>query len=305
MIIEKQARDTLTAFELDIDDELHFTLKSGQTRRIQLVHCYAKVESTTLKEPGKPEPGGMTRYRFHCTLLIDGISVSMGRYVGSQDSFYQPWEIMGLRIWFDACTDIFEFMREQHGPCKPRKRARFAVQDATDRICPTLLHPWCPLPPQTLRIEQCYRGDDCWLGAYDGADAHGGLDINHRAGTPLWTPVSIDDHFFFNALANGDNNNRWRGFKRWQDGSTWILQSHHLIRLLVPEHEPIQAGTNYAESAGVWTGNHEHTHFVFKVIEPGQSEEDAIALDPWILFWQMYRDRELTNAPEPGRMRSL
>lgn len=118
-----------------------------------------------------------------------------------------------------------------------RKAARFAVEDASARICPVLLHPWCPLPEGGLRIEDCYEGSDCWMGPYFGADAHGGLDINHPAGTHL------------------------------------------------------------ADGAGVWNGSHEHSHFAFKVIEPGEDDADAIPLDPWILFRQMYQDRRITQAP--------
>jgi hypothetical protein len=46
-----------------------------------------------------------------------------------------------MRIWFDGTQDLFDYMLETHGPCKPRKHARFAIQDATRRICPVLLHP--------------------------------------------------------------------------------------------------------------------------------------------------------------------
>jgi hypothetical protein len=80
---------------------------------------------------------------------------------------------------------------------------------------------------------------------------------------------------------------------RWPDGAEWVLQSHHIISLLVPEHEPIPAGTHYAEAAGVWVGCHEHSHFVFRVRDYG----DDIYLDPWILFWQMYQDRAHTSSP--------
>jgi len=294
-VIEKTARDTLTAVELDVSDELRFTLANGETRSVVLQGAGAGIYHTTLDEVGKEQPGAVTNYRFSCRLTIDGVSVSLGREVATQRSFYEPREVMGLRIWFDACDDIFEFLTEDHGACRPRRRARFAVQDAAKRICPVLLHPWCPLPPGGLRIEDCYRGEDCWLGAYHGAAAHGGLDINHPAGTPIWAPVAIDDHFLFDRLEDGANNNRWRGFHRWPDGSTWALETRHVIRLLVPEHESLPAGTRYADGAGALIGAHEHSHFVFKVREPGDEEENEILLDPWILFWQMYRDRELTT----------
>jgi len=46
------------------------------------------------------------------------------------------------------------------------------------------------------------------------------------------------------------------------------------------------------------TGSHEHSHFVFGVVEPGA--EESILLDPWILFRQMYEDREATTAEHRG-----
>ena len=293
MLIEKTARETLTAVELDVGDELQFRLADGTVRHLMVEKTSAAVHETTLANPGVPQEGARTVCRMHCRIRIDGHSVNLVRWVGCQRSFYQPWDLFGLRLWFDAVADLFAHLNETHGDCKPRKRVRLAVQDANLRICPVLLHPWCPLPLGGLRIEDCYDGSDCWLGPYFGADAHGGLDINHPAGTPLWSPIEIHDHEMFNSLARGDENNRWRGVHRWPDGSTWILQSHHLIRLLVPEHEGFPAGTRYAESAGVHVGTHEHSHFVFRVCEPGASRDEAILLDPWILFWQMYQDRQI------------
>jgi hypothetical protein len=296
MILERIARETLTAVELDHGDVLLFTLASGQTRRIEVKRTAAWVYHSTLKEPKKEQSGAVTNYRFNCTLLIDGHSVTLNREVATQQSFYQPWELFGMRIWFDAVDDIFNFLVETHGVCRPRKKLRLAVQDATKRICPVLLHPWCPLPEgDSLRIQDCYNGEDCWMGAYFGASAHGGLDINHPAGTPIWAPLEFHDHFLFNTLGK-ENNNRWRGLHRWPDGSTWILQVHHVIRILFKEHEPIPAGAHFAEGAGVLNGDHEHSHFVFKIREPGAAEADDILLDPWILFWQMYQDRRLTVA---------
>ena len=192
---------------------------------------------------------------------------------------------------------IFEFMREQHSPCRlqansavqlpPYRQVRLAVQDASARLCPEFLHPWCPLPAGGLRIESCYRGEDCWLGAYNGASAHGGLDINHPKGTLLAAPFGLDDHFLYNATAWGHTNNRWRGVRYWGGGVMWILTSCHMVRLTVPEHTPLPGGAVYAEGAGVWVGAVEHSHFGFAVVDGGE----LIRLDPWILFWQMYRDQ--------------
>ena len=296
MVIDKRARDTLTAVELDVGDELRLTLGDGRTRSIVVRGTGAAITHTTLSRPKTEEAGAVTNYTFHCALDIDGVRVVLGREVATQNSFYEPREVMGLSLWLDAVDDIFDFLTEGHGECRPRKKARLAVQEAGRRLCPVPLHAWCPLPEGGLRVEDCYNGEDVWLGAYFGAAAHGGLDINHPAGTPIWTPIAFDDHGFFNHVDRGDNNNRWRGVHLWPDGSKWILQVHHVIRLHVPEHQPLAAGTLLADGAGVWIGSQEHSHFVFKVVEPGDADDQAILLDPWILFRQMYRDRRLTTA---------
>ena len=125
------------------------------------------------------------------------------------------------------------------------------------------------------------------MGAYDGASAHGGLDINHPRGTPLFSPIRVDDHFLYNSTAMGHINNRWRGIRRWANGAQWVLQSCHMTHLTVPEHQPLEGGQQYAEGAGVWVGAHEHSHFAFAIFDCGE----LIRLDPWILFWQMYQDQ--------------
>lgn len=289
--IERKAKDTLTAVELDPGDELHFQLADGKVRVIRLLETSAHVFETNLPEPKAGFPEGVTRIWTVMKLEIDGLRVELTREVGSQRSFYEPRVVMGMRIWPDAVLDIFNHINDTHGGCAPGRQARLAVQDATLEDCPVLLHPWCPLPEGGLRIEDCYDGLDCWMGAYWGADAHGGLDINHPAGTPLWTPLPFDDHYLFDSLEKGANNNRWRGLCHWPNGATWILQSHHVVRLLVPEHQPLMAGQHYADAAGVLCGSHEHSHFVFAVEDYGQT----IRLDPWILFWNMYRDRKRTS----------
>jgi hypothetical protein len=220
--------------------------------------------------------------------------------VSTQRSFYEPWLIGGVRIWFDAVDNIFEFLTEAHGECRPQRHARFAVQDESLGICPETLHAWCPLPEGGLRIGNCYRGEDCWLGAYNGASAHGGLDLNHSKGTPLWAPVDIHDHFYFNSLELGHNNNRWRGIHRWENGSEWILQAHHMTALTVPEHRPIRKGEQFASGAGVLSGAVDHSHFVFKVHDEGET----VLLDPWILFRQMYQDQVAYAADGKGEPRA-
>lgn len=306
MIVRRQAKPTLTVLEMVHGETLEFSLMSGRTLLIELIDTDAEIIHTTLREPGIEEPGAKTVYRFWADLRIDGTDVRLEREVGTQASFYEPWEFCGIRIWLDAVDAIFDFMRETHAPCRlqencmygapPRRQARFALQDETARICPDVVHPWCPLPDGGLRIESCYRGEDCWMGAYDGVSAHGGLDINHPEGTPLYAPFNLNDHFLHNSTEMGHNNNRWHGIRQWDARTTWILTSCHMTHLTVPEHTPLRAGTRYAKGAGVWVGAAEHSHFGFAVLDHGQ----LIRLDPWILFWQMYRDKAASNTAEGG-----
>ncbi|MBI5723154.1 MAG: hypothetical protein HZA50_04285 [Planctomycetes bacterium] len=290
--MKRKFKDTLTAIEMNRGEYEEFELLCGDVVRVELVKTSARVLRTTLKQLRVEEVAGRTDYSFDCVLKINGREHVLEREVSTQRSFYEPWEIAGLRIWFDAVDDIFDFLVEAHGECRPHKHARFGIQDASLRICPDHVHPWCPLPEGGLKIENCYRGEDCWLGAYHGASAHGGLDINHPRGTPLWVPLDIDDHFYFNSLKMGHNNNRWRGIHRWPNGAEWILQAHHMTELTVREHEPIRKGRQFASGAGVLSGVVDHSHFVFKIHDCG----DTISLDPWILFWQMYQDQKAGKA---------
>ena len=286
-IVRKIAKDTVTAVELNRGETLQFTLRSGRVWSMELLATSAAITETNLKQIKVKEKAGKTNYHFDCRVKVNGQELLLQREVTTPKSFYQPWLIDGVNVWFDAVDDIFEFLNEKHGECRPRAHARFALQDATLGICPEPVHPWCPLPAEGLKIEMCYTGEDVWLGAYQCADAHGGLDINHPPGTPLWAPIDIHDHFYFNSVEMGHNNNRWRGIHHWANGSQWVLQAHHMTRLTVAEHVPIRKGEQFADGAGVLSGVVDHSHFVFKVHDEGQT----ILLDPWILFWQMYRDR--------------
>ena len=131
------------------------------------------------------------------------------------------------------------------------------------------------------------------MGAYYGADAHGGLDINHPAGTVLVAPLAFDRHDFFNHISQGANNNRWRGECDWPDGTRWALQAHHIIELLVEPGQPLPAGMPYATSAGM-TGLFEHSHFVWAIKH--QKDDEEIRVDPWLLFRQMLLDRAVMTA---------
>ncbi len=297
MIHARQARETLTAMEMNHGDTLKFRLCDGSEVPIELLDTGAEIMETNLPLPLAEDRAGRTTYRFWADLRVDGQEIRYEREVGTDRSFYEPLTVAGVRIWLDAVDDIFTFMLETHGPCRLNPvcksqppfyhQARLAVQDASLRICPERVHPWCPLPEGGLRIEMCYTGEDCWMGAYFGASAHGGLDINHPKGTWLHAPIDLDDQFLVHSVTNGWNNNRWHAIRHWPDGSVWVLRSAHMVKQLVAEHTPVRAGTAYAEGAGVWVGQAEHSHFAFAVLDHGS----FLRLDPWILFGQMYQDQ--------------
>ncbi|MHC4158399.1 MAG: PKD domain-containing protein [Planctomycetota bacterium] len=280
LIIQREAKDTLTAVELNCGETLRFKLLNGQTRQLSLHETSAEI---LLKGHGA------TLYHFTCRIAIDGHEMLMERYVGCQESFYEPYVINGMRIWFDAVADIFDFLREVHGKCKPAKNARFAVADASIPICPEEVKPWCPLARDFIDIKDCYNGDDCWLGAYHGVEAHGGLDINHPKGTELYTPISLDDQYLYNSINRGEGNNRWVGIRKWPNGDVWKIMVSHVRKLLHPQHQPLPAGVHFAEGAGVEVWAHDHSHFIFTVTgEDGQE----IRLDPWIIFWQIFENNK-------------
>lgn len=294
MTINRKAKGTLTPVELDHQDNVRFELTSGAVAEFVLLDTGYRVVSSDLESFDCPVEGAKTVYRFWCDVLVDGEKHRLEREVPTQKSFYQPWVIAGVRIWLDAVSDPFAsdggFLLEKDESigirCCPGKKARLALQDAAVSICPEKLHPIMPLPKDGLDIRGCYRGEDCWMGTYKGKFAHGGLDINHPKGLPLRAPFDLDDQHYFNSVSAGDKNNRWRGVRAWEDGSAWVIQAHHMTALTVPERTPVKRGVQFASGAGVLSGVADHSHFVFRVVEDGRE----YLLDPWILFWQMYRD---------------
>lgn len=313
--INLSAKATLTAVEMDHGDMLQFRLQSGRIFHLVLEDTEAAIIE-------KVEPGGII-YTFSARVRVDGQSMTLRRYVCSQECFYEPYVINGVRIWLDTVKAVFDLIpirypRKGNLRCLPRKSARLALQDMTKRICPDETAPWIDDGRERLKVGDCYNGDDCYLGPYLGQACHVGLDVNHEKGSVLSAPIHFDTHAYFNSLEAGDNNNRWRGIRRWPNGDIWALQSHHLIQLLVPPNRPLKKGARYATTAGVHVGSHEHTHFEFKIGRsqqkggPDESTSDSssiavtidfddqsirtqenpevIHLDPWILFWQIFED---------------
>lgn len=288
-----EARDTVAAIEMDPGDVLRFKLRNGQIRTLSLEGASAQVLESNLRTPRKAQGDGGTLYLIKAEVRVDGHPMMLMRYVGSQESFAEPYVVNGMRVWLDFVSDALALMTDNHGgnsACAMRRRARFAVNDARDPLAPVPLRHWMPMKRPFIDIANSYNGDDAYMGGYQGAECHAGLDINHPKGSPLFAPIDIHDHYYFNSLAKGDNNNRWRGISKWPNGDTWTLQAHHMVDLLVPEHTPLKAGQMYGAAAGVLPGNNEHSHFVFRTRAPGQTED--VMLDPWMLFWQMFQQEK-------------
>lgn len=272
------ARDTLTVVEMNHGDVLHFKLKSGQRRSFTLKETSARIIE---------QPRGGIVYSFDCHLLADGEPLLLRRYVCSQETFYEPWVINGVRLWLSSSQSVFKLVPIRYPDVHHKLDADAVVvlQDATLPICPQPMKLWFPIKQHFIDVGDCYNGDDPWLGPYLGQACHVGLDINMPKGTPLCAPIDIDDHWIF----SGDH--RWRGVRRWKNGDVWGLQSHHVDKLLLEENTNISAGTQYAEGAGKGVGSHQHSHFEFRlgreVLNRGRL--GGIEIDPWILFWQIFQ----------------
>ena len=288
----RKAKATLTAIEMNKEDTLRFTLRNGDIRTMVLKDISSDIIITNLGKLKEDQPGGATLYHFTCQVLIDGHLMKMERYVGSQESFYEPYVINGMRVWFDGVNSVGQIIKDEHGgkssESVPKKHGRFAVTDVINRIAPSRLYPMYPVTENFLRIANSYNGDDCFMGAYNGFELHGGLDLNNPAGTPHFTPFPVEDHYFLQSLEKGDNNNRWRGIHTWENGDKWSIQNHHMLNLRIPEHTPVGAGVYYSDGSGVHFGDHTHSHFVFRV--KAKDDDTEILLDPWILFWQTFED---------------
>lgn len=297
------AKDTLSVVEINPGEVVEFTLANGEKRTFELVSTEARVLYTNLKNAKRAEPGGGTIYEMVCNLKADGQPMQLRRYVSSQESFYEPYVINGVRLWLDAVADVADFLTYNHGECRPNAQARLALQDATLRICPEEVFAWYDNPQKFIDIAEVYNGDNTWMGPYAGADAHNGLDIRQRAGTLNYAPIRFDDHYLFESLAAGDNNNRWRGVRDWSNGDRWMLQVHHVMSLLPAEHTALEAGQALCTSGGVKYGGHEHSHYVFR-IKPAGSEQEVM-IDPWILFWQAFEDSKLRESALRAQMQPL
>ncbi len=309
-VYEINTKSTITVIELDEGDEVKYKLQTGRIVHLKLIKSNTEIVFSTINLPGQGRSTDASVFKMKCIVNIDGQNFEMRRYVPVQESFYEPYYVNGLRIWFDALKSLDQFYNENHGNCLPKKQVRLTLHDATLPICPEEISNWCILPENYPDVKLCYRGEDTWLGTYFGTDLHGGLDINMPSNAPLWAPISFDYNYTFNSLKSGHNNNRWRALKHWENGDSWTIQTHHHNELIVPEFKEIKKGIKYAYTAGTLAGAIPHTHFVFRVKQP---DFDEFFMDPWIIFWQILENNKAkSNALQakidpvsPGRTGSV
>ena len=282
-------KNTLSVVEVNSGDKVNYTLQNGRVVTIELLKTKVDIILTSLDTLKKSKRHNGTIYSMTAHVKIDGQEMKMVRYVPVQESFYEPYTVNGLVIWFDALASLSDYFNENHGPCLPGKEARFAIHDATMPICPEEIGNWVDVPAERINVRDSYSGEDTWLGTYFGADLHGGLDFSMPSNTTLYAPISLDEQFYFNSLSAGHNNNRWRGIRNWENGDIWHIQTHHLVQSLVPEYQPLKKGQPYAYTGAIRSGYTSHTHFVLKV---KQNDFDWYFMDPWVIFYQIFENNK-------------
>lgn len=311
---ELKARASMTPVELNKGDVCRFTLVNGQTRTIE----YLGTESSVLEIPATEGLVATLTMR----LRIDGAEIPFRRYFATQESFYEPAVVNGMTIFPDSTLEYLQKTVPMRYPAKgamrhhPWKDCRIVVQDATLPLCPEKLHPWFldkRMDNLFLPIGDAYHGGDCWLGPFSYGQAHGGMDLRMERGSLLYAPFAMDDQWMpLYAKKGRGGSSRWRGVRRFPDGTYWSLNTSHVIDCVVPERTAVTNGQAYCTAAGTAVGEYDHTHFELhicrdlnpkiddKVWDTGWGKETEVKndcpkgqpefynLDPWVLFWETF-----------------
>ena len=311
---EMKARPSLTPVELNKGDVCRFTLMNGETRTIE----YLGTESSVLEIPATEGLIATLTMR----LRVDGVEIPFRRYFATQESFYEPAVVDGMVVFPDSTLEYLQKTVPMRYPAKgamrhhPWKDCRIVVQDATLKLCPEKLHPWFldkRIDDLLIPIGDTYHGGDCWLGPFAYGEAHGGMDVCMTRGDRLYAPFAMDRQWMALYAKKGrGNNSRWRGVRRFADGTLWTVNTSHVIDALVPEHTAVTNGQPYCTAAGTATGEYDHTHFELhlcrdlnptcpdSVWDEGWGESPDVKndcpkgqpefynLDPWMLFWQTF-----------------
>jgi PKD repeat protein len=308
-IIKRNFKETMSPIELNHGETLKYTRKDGSVLTIELLSTSANILYTNKGKIPADESGSdlgdmyraRTMYEFTCEVLVNGLPLEMRRYVGSQECYYEPYVINGVRIWFDGVSDIFVedggFLTHNHAPCMPKKKARFVLQDMTQRICPGEIHAWFKdgedkdenfiYKNNFIDIGRAFNGDDSFMGAYLGGQAHGGLDVCMAQNSLMYAPFDLDTQKGIRA----------NGSKTWPDGSEWRINTGHVIEKYIPDNTPVNGGEVYGLGARKDCSDHPHAHFAFEIYEEGI----LYNIDTWIIFWQHFED----NKKRDGILRAM
>ena len=121
---------TMTPVELAHGETLVYESGDGETLELKLTGTAARILYTNreriLRDESGNDRGNMYRarllYTYTINLEVNGIPMTMRRYVGSQESFFEPYVINGVRIWH-RCEGRLRGARRlpQHRPQRQRQ----------------------------------------------------------------------------------------------------------------------------------------------------------------------------------------
>lgn len=301
--LELSAHDGLTVCELDVGDTLLFRMKDGRIRRIVLTGASSEALE-------RADGFHVTKYSFTQTYLVDGVERTLTCVVPSDDFVNaRPFAFDGLELYPDAVLDSYHdaggFLCENGyryiaATCRPMRRVRLVVQDASCRLVPERTQPCFVGANRPLKVENCYDGRNCWAGPTcddpaNAGETHCGLDVNMPASTSVCAPIAFDEQHYLSRTTRGDKNNRWRAVRRWSADEFWWYQIHHIDHVLKDEDGPISAGERFALSGGQWCGSFTHSHFNLRVFSrtgtmDGLPVWEAHWINPALFFRQLQID---------------
>jgi len=313
--VELAAHEGLSVCELNVGDTALFRMADGCVRRIELAGASSEILAR------RKDGTRVSRYSFTMKLVVDGVERTLVTTVPSSAYVNAvPFEFDGLQIFPDGVTDTYwdagGFLRENTWrwlaiTCRPSRRARLVLQDASCRLVPERTHACFAGADHAIADNQCYDGHNCWAGPNCDdyrflGEAHGGFDFNMKPRTPVYAPFAFDDQFYLARVSRGDSNNRWRGIRRWSADESWWFQCHHIDEPITAEGRPLAAGERFALSGGMWTGAFDHSHFCLRVLRRVGTMEGLPAweshwINPALLFRQMRADKQPAAVVEGRR----